>query len=141
MSALAAAVSTAAIAADEASLPAIGGYDPVAYQTENHAVRGSGANVATYQGQTYLFATEENKKTFEQSPAKYVPAYGGWCAFGMSMGKKFHADPTAYAVIDGKTYFVVNNDIRKQWEADRAKLIEKADQAWPKVRTTPASKL
>ena len=124
-----------ALAVDESSTPALGGYDPVAYQTENRPVRGSGMFVSKYAGQTYLFATEAHKKRFDRAPAKYVPAYGGWCAYGVSLGKKFHADPTVFAVVDGKTYLNLNRDIQRKWEADRAENIEKAGKAWPRIRS------
>ena len=130
-----------ALAMEESSTPAISGYDAVAYQTENRAVRGSGMFVSRHEGQTYLFASEANKIRFERSPARYVPAYGGWCAYGASVGKKFHADPTVFAVINGKTYLNLNQDIQRKWNSARAQNISKADKAWPRIRGKAASDL
>ena len=58
------------------STVAVGGYDSVAYQTQGKAVRGSGDHVAAFQGETYLFSSQENKERFEADPAKYAPAFG-----------------------------------------------------------------
>lgn len=132
---------TQAQAADEHADAAIGGYDPVAYQTQGKAVRGSGMFTARHAGQTYLFASADHQKRFQQTPDKYVPAYGGWCAYGVSVGKKFHTDPTVFAVVNGKTYLNLNKDIQKKWDVDRAASIKKADQHWKKIRKKASDKL
>src|SRR5262245_15493844 len=67
---------------------AIRGYDPVAYFSPGKALKGRKEISASHRGVTYLFAVEENKKLFAQSPEKYVPAYGGWCATAMAKGEK-----------------------------------------------------
>jgi len=86
--------SSGALAADYAhSTPAVQGYDVVTYQTSKRPLRGNGNFVATHDGATYLFSSKENMETFQAKPAKYVPAYNGYCAFGVSVGKKFVGDP------------------------------------------------
>ena len=52
----------------------------------------------------YVFevASEANKKTFEANPQKYLPAFGGYCAYGVSVGKKFVGDPNVWEVVDGR---------------------------------------
>ena len=52
-------------------------------------MRGNGHHVAEFEGVTYLFASEDNKKKFEGNATKYIPAYGGYCAFGVTEEKKF----------------------------------------------------
>ena len=42
---------------------------------------------AEYQGATWQFASAQNRNLFKANPAKYAPAYGGWCAAGASKGK------------------------------------------------------
>lgn len=135
------AMAGAAIAADDVPTPAISGYDPVAYQTDGKAVRGSGYFVSTYEGQTYLFASEAHKKAFDAEPARYVPAYNGWCAFGVSVGKKFHADPTVFALVGGKTYLNLDKDIQKKWSAARAASIKKGDENWRRISAVAAAQL
>lgn len=139
--ALTATSATAAWAADEVPTPAISGYDPVAYLAAGRAERGSGYFASTYRGQTYLFASEARKKTFDANPERYVPAYNGWCAFGVSVGKKFHADPTVFAVVDGKTYLNLDKDIQKKWNEDRAKSIRTANTKWRKISRRAAARL
>jgi YHS domain-containing protein len=109
----------------------IGGYDPVAYFTDGKAVRGSGFHVSTHEGVTYLFASEEHRKQFESAPAKYLPAYGGYCAYGVAIGKKFYTDPEAWKVVDGKLYLNLDAEIQKKWQEDIPGFIKKADTNWP----------
>src|ERR1700675_3550663 len=59
------------------------GYDPVAYFKQNKAVKGDPKYSSSYGGATYYFASAADKATFDKSPAKYAPQYGGYCAHAM----------------------------------------------------------
>src|SRR6266702_379405 len=87
-----------------ASKAALSGYDPVAFFTDSKPVNGSPFIAAEHQGATYFFATEEHKKLFTEDPDKYVPQFGGFCAYGVSVGKLFPVDITTWQVRDGKLY-------------------------------------
>ena len=80
------------------STPGINGYDPVAYFTDGKPVKGNGYHVADYEGVIYVFADKKNRKMFEANPEKYIPAYGGYCAYGVAVGKKFIADPEVWRI-------------------------------------------
>ena len=83
---------------------ALGGYDPVAFFTDSKAVKGSPRITARHRGAAYFFATEEHRKMFEQNPDKFVPQYGGFCAYGVAVGALFPVDITTWQVRDGKLY-------------------------------------
>ncbi len=134
-------VSTISFAADNNSVPMLRGYDAVSYHTIGRPVMGNGKHVATYKGQTYLFITQENKNTFNKNPEKYAPMYGGWCAYGVGAGKKFHGDPLVWEIVDGKLYLNLNNQIKGVWMQDVAGNIKDADKMWEKIKDTPASEL
>ena len=112
------------------SVPAVQGYDVVSYQTAKRPVRGNGHFVAVHDGATYLFSTSENLETFQQNPEQYVPAYGGYCAFGVSVGKKFVGDPEVWRVIDGKLYLNLDVNIQSDWLKDVPGRIKAADANW-----------
>lgn len=116
------------------SVVAVGGYDAVAYQTEGKAVRGSGDHLAVYNGETYLFSSEANKKKFEADPARFAPAFGGYCAYGVAVGKKFYGDPEVWKVVDGTLYLNLNPDVQKLWNKDIPGHIRKAEGNWPKIQ-------
>src|SRR5436190_6448012 len=75
-----------------ASKAAVSGYDTVAFFTDSKPVNGSPFISAEHRGATYFFATEEHKKLFTENPEKFVPQFGGFCAFGVGLGKLFPVD-------------------------------------------------
>ena len=123
------------------STPGINGYDPVAYFTDGKPMKGSGYHVADFEGVTYAFASKEHKEMFEAKPEKYMPAYGGYCAYGVAVGKKFVIDPEAWKIVDKKLYLNLDRDIQKKWLKDVPGYIKKADANWTKIKDKPASDL
>ncbi|MEM9623662.1 MAG: YHS domain-containing (seleno)protein [Pseudomonadota bacterium] len=122
------------------SLPAVQGYDVVSYQTAKRPVRGNGHFTAVHDGALYQFANAENLATFKANPDQYVPAYNGYCAFGVSVGKKFIGDPEVWRVVDGKTYLNLDANIQDQWLKDTTGRIKAADKAWTSIKDkNPAS--
>ncbi len=116
---------------------AIEAYDPVAYFTQNKAVKGKKELAVISLGVTYLFATEGNKEEFKKNPAKYEPAYGGWCAYAMgATGEKVDIDPETFKIVNGKLYLFYNkyfNNTLTKWNKDETGLKQKADQHWQKT--------
>ncbi|TND05103.1 MAG: YHS domain-containing protein [Bacteroidetes bacterium] len=115
---------------------AIGGYDPVAYLVQKKALEGKKEFAYSYKGITYYFSSDANRNLFKNNPAKYEPAYGGWCAYAMgNTGEKVEVDPETFKVIDGKTYLFYNfyfTNTLDSWNKNEAKLKEKADKNWQK---------
>ncbi len=123
------------------STPGISGYDPVSYFSMGKPVKGSGYHVAEYKGVTYAFSSKENKATFESNPEKYVPMYGGYCAYGVAVGKKFVADPEVWKIVDGKLYVNLDKGIQGKWNEDIPGHIKKADKNWTNIQDTSPSAL
>jgi YHS domain-containing protein len=117
----------------EYSTVGVGGYDPVAYFKEGKAMKGNGWHVAYHKGVTYVFANKMNRKTFEADPEKYLPAYGGYCAYGVAVGKKFVADPEVWKIVEGTLYLNLDKAIQSKWNEDIPGYIKKADANWPKI--------
>lgn len=115
----------------------VGGYDVVAYHTEGKAVRGTGFHAARHDGVTYLFTSRENRDKFLDNPNRYLPEFGGYCAFGASVGKKIYADPTVWQIVDGKLYLNVDSKIQKKFESDLSGNLAKAYANWPKIHDNP----
>ena len=57
---------------------AIRGTDPVAYFTDNKAVKGDPNIAHDWQGAKWLFASAKNRDAFAKQPEKYAPQYGGY---------------------------------------------------------------
>ena len=110
---------------------AIQGYDPVAFFTENKAIKGKPEFKSAYEGATYLLASAENKKLFEKEPSKYRPAFGGFCAFGVSRNKLVEIDPEAFQIVDGHLLLQYSKGVRNDFNKDVQGNLAKANQNWP----------
>lgn len=134
-----------AFAADETSVNtqgvAIHGYDPVSYFVNAQPVRGDESLSAGHDGASYRFSTRKNLREFIKNPKKFAPAYGGWCSYGVRIGKKFDADPNAWVIENGRLFLLLNLGAQKIWDRDRIKNIDIADRLWPKIASIPAKLL
>jgi YHS domain-containing protein len=132
--ALCTALTAAAGDLNEAGGLAIKGHDPVAYFTEGAPAKGLVEFRHPYQGVTYLFKNAANRDAFVAAPEKFLPQYGGFCAFGVSRGYKADIDPTAFTLLGGKLYLNYNAQVQRDWQKDAPGYIRRADERWPAVR-------
>ena len=114
--------------------PALAGYCPTCYFTANTAVKGTTKYSSDFEGKTYLFDSQKSKDLFETNPAKYVPQYEGYCAYGVSFGKKVAVDPTVFSVVDDKLYLNKNAGIGRTFSKDPNKYITKANSQWSQIQ-------
>lgn len=116
---------------------ALEGYCPVSYFTENEARPGKPEYTSTHNSVDYHFASAEAKSLFDQNPEKYIPAYGGWCAYGMAVRDKFPIDPTNFKIVDGRLMVFLRNrnvDALALWnQNDEQEQIAIAEAYWKKV--------
>lgn len=119
----------------------LAGHDAVAYFTEDKAVVGSATYTANYAGAVYRFASANNRDLFRAQPAKYAPAYGGFCALGTSFGKKFSIDGKAFEIVEGRLYVNKNLKVYKSWKKDIPGNIVKAEGQWPLIQDVSAKEL
>lgn len=120
---------------------ALKGYDPVAYFDTGEPTAGKSRFSYTYKGVLYRFASATNREKFAAMPAKYEPQYGGFCAFGASVGLKLEVDPEAFDIIDGKLYLNNSFDIHNMWLENTDGRIKAGDRHWRRIRGVAASKL
>src|SRR5688572_5720589 len=115
---------------------AIEGYDPVSY-FNGKPLEGNPEIKLNYKSVTYQFASKSNLEKFKQSPDKYEPAYGGWCAYAMGdTGEKVKIDPETFTILDGKVYLFYNfwgNNTLEDWKKSEQKLKNKADLNWKNI--------
>ena len=112
---------------------AIKGYDPVAYFTKGEPVKGQKLLTYEWKGVNWYFSSSENLKAFKADPEKYAPQFGGYCAYAVSQGYTYSADPEAWKVVEDKLYLNYSKSIRKKWEANQSEFIRKARTNWPGV--------
>lgn len=114
---------------------AVHGYDVVAYFTEGKPVPGDDRYTADHDGAIYRFASAAHRDAFAANPARYAPQYGGYCAFGTAMGRKFDGDPQAWAIVDDKLYLNLNTDVQSRWKKNIPGFIKGAENNWPLIRS------
>lgn len=110
---------------------AIAGYDPTAYFIDGKPMKGDPALARTYQGATYYFVDAEHKNAFEQDPAKFVPAFGGFCGYAASINKVSEVNPTLWQIIDGRLVLQHTDEAFRLFNKDAAGNLVKADRNWP----------
>lgn len=110
---------------------AIYGYDPVAYFTQRKPVKGKKEFVAEHKGTKWAFSNAAHKQAFVASPDKYLPQYGGYCAYAAGKNSIAKIDPKAWTIRDDKLYLNYNYKIRTRWLKNVDKLIIAGDKNWP----------
>ncbi len=110
---------------------AILGYDAVAYFTDNKPVKGNPKFQSEYERAKYYFASADHKNLFDANPAKYAPAYGGYCGYAASIDRLSPISPEWFQIIDGRLILQHNKKATDKFNADQKGNIVKADQNWP----------
>jgi YHS domain-containing protein len=116
---------------------AIMGYDPVAYFTDNRAVKGSEEYSYEWLGTPWHFANSKHREMFMSEPVKYAPQYGGYCAGEVALHSSVtvNVDPEAFKIIDGKLYLIYDVGNADKFAANAQELVPKGDTNWPKAVT------
>lgn len=117
---------------------AIEGYDVVAYFTDYQALRGNKSFATQHDGATYYFTSQAHLDAFKANPNKYLPQYGGYCAFAMAKhNAKVPVDPTDFQITDGKLYLFFNDfyegtpfNAAIPWVNNQKEMKKTADSNW-----------
>jgi YHS domain-containing protein len=118
---------------------ALQGYSPVSYLDLGIAQKGLKTYKITYEGLNYYFTDEEQMKKFNANPNKYLPQYGGYCAFGVSVGAKFRVNPHKFIVKNGKYFLFLYDlevDAQQLWlQGEHDELVTKANKNWEQLKS------
>ncbi len=120
---------------------ALKGHDPVAYFVAGKSTMGNADHTARADGTTYHFASAENRGQFIADPAKYSPAYGGYCALGVTRSMKITGDPNAWKIVNDKLYINSSPESLVIWSEDISGNIKKANEAWLVIKDKDPSQL
>jgi YHS domain-containing protein len=114
------------------------GYDVVSYFS-NRAEKGDKEFTTTHNAVKFKFSSKKNLDTFKSAPNKYIPAYGGYCAYALgTKGKRVAINPETFEIRDGKLYLFYNSwgiNTFKMWQEEGAEQLKaKADKNWIKIK-------
>ncbi|WP_425100225.1 YHS domain-containing (seleno)protein [Tropicibacter sp. S64] len=145
------ALSSAAFAADEVNVSngltltgnplGLHGFDPVSMFRSDAPMIGDAGFTSAHDGVDYYFATAEAQAAFDADPAALLPQFGGFCAFGVYVGKKLDGDVRYADIVDGKLYLFVNQSIFEKYLEDKQTVIDGAFEKWPGIMATPVGDL
>lgn len=114
------------------------GYDVVAY-FNNESLEGDKKFTSKHDGVHYKFSSEKNLNLFIENPEKYVPQYGGYCAYAIAKkGDKVSINPKTFKIKDGKLYLFYNawgTNTLELWQIENEDILQKkADEQWKKIK-------
>ncbi|MBL4568496.1 MAG: YHS domain-containing protein [Flavobacteriaceae bacterium] len=116
------------------------GYDVVCY-FDQMSVKGSKKFTTTYDGVKFKFASKKHLQLFKEDPTKYIPQYGGYCAYAIGKSsEKVSIDPKTFEIRDGKLYLFYNawgTNTLDLWQKEGADNLQKqADKNWIHLKKT-----
>ncbi len=115
---------------DPATGFAIGGYDPVAYFTQNSAILGQEGVEHRWRGAIWQFASSGNRDAFAKHPEIYAPGFAGYDARSLAKGLTVQGSPEFWALFDGKVYFFQDASSLRKWQRDPQGMTAAAQINW-----------
>lgn len=112
---------------------AVSGYDTVEYFKSGTPTKGKKAFKLEHMGAEWRFASQENLEAFKADPQKYMPQYGGYCAWAMARGYTASGDPKQWKIVDGKLYLNYDAKVKATWEENIPHFISEADKRYPTI--------
>ena len=110
------------------------GVDTFVLSTSNAVAYGAAINTVVNDGVAYYFASAASAEEFEANPDKYLPQYGGFCAYAVALGKKFDGNPRFADIVDGKLYLFVNAAVFEKYKEDKENILKTAEEVWPEIQ-------
>tara|TARA_R110001592_G_scaffold293882_4_gene563616 strand:+ start:1120 stop:1563 length:444 start_codon:yes stop_codon:yes gene_type:complete len=114
------------------------GYDVVSYFNQK-AEKGTKEFTTEFDGVKFRFSSKENLAKFKENPKKYIPQYGGFCAYAIGLkGEKVAINPKTFEIRDGKLYLFYNSwgtNTLELWQKEGAEKLQKqADKNWMTIK-------
>lgn len=116
----------------------VNGYDVVSY-FDGKAEKGNSNFAYKYEDVNYLFKNKTNLEIFNKNPKKYIPQFGGWCAYAMGKkGVKVTINPKTFEIRNDKLYLFYNayftNTFDDWLEEGAEQLRVKANKNWKEIK-------
>lgn len=109
---------------------AIKGYDTRAYWSVGAPRTGEQAYVVTWQGVPWRFASQREADLFAAEPAKFAPAFGGFCTRAMSLKKVVDGDPEVWSIFENRLYLFARPVGLRHFKKGEIAMIESAQAHW-----------
>ena len=114
----------------------LGGYDVVSYRKAGGPTLGSPELSAEHEGDTYYFSRQAHLTEFNHDPDRYVPAYSGFCAITLALGRVTCPEYTNFAIQDDHLLLFEITGFtngRTLWNTNPSEFRSKADSNFEKI--------
>ena len=112
---------------------ALSSYDAVSYFEQDGPQKGLKNFQTNYKGAIYLFRSQAHLEAFQKNPAKYVPQYGGWCAYAMASGRNIDVQPQVFTIHGNRAHYFVSTRAKRLFDQDVLGHEELADGHWKRL--------
>ncbi len=116
---------------DPATGLAIGGYDPVAYFTQNRPRAGRDDVEFRWGGGVWRFVNPGNRAAFRKHPDVYVPRFAGYDVYSLANGYTTRGHPSIWTRYKNRIYLFHSSVNRRLWQQDRDRITARAEKSWP----------
>lgn len=110
------------------------GVDTVVLSTMNAVAQGDATHTVVHDGVAYYFGSQITAARFQSDPERYLPKYGGFCAYAVALGKKLDGDPRYADIVNGKLYLFVNAAVFQRYLEDKENTLRKAEEQWASIK-------
>ena len=117
---------------------AIEGFDPVAYFTDEKAIKGLPEFEAAEGGAVWRFQNAGNRDAFAANPEIYGPQFGGYDPIDVARGVALAGNPRFFLVAGQRLYLFGREETRNAFAADPARFLKDAQARWPDLQKTLA---
>ncbi len=112
------------------------GYDVVEMHLHpDQTIMGNPQFQSSHAGAKYYFATDANKKLFDINPAKYAPAFGGYCAIAAAQQNLRPVQVWTHTIVNGQLVFNHNARALSLWQKNVKKNFRNANKNWPTLNS------
>ena len=114
----------------------VGGFDLVSYRRLDGPVPGSPEFSTEFNGSTYLFANRSNLDTFRADAERYLPAYAGFCAITLALGRVICPDYSIFKIEEDRLLLFEITGFtngRTLWDTNPGDFRTKADANFEKL--------
>lgn len=113
---------------------ALHGFDPVSYRLGPIPQAGKPEHEFVREGLAWRFATESNRQAFINDPSSYIPAFDGYDATAISLGRAVEGDPLVFAYVNERIFFFRSHKTREIF-LDTSNVLQAAERHWTAVQT------
>ena len=118
----------------------VGGYDLVSYRSPAGPQPGRSEFSREHDGIAYQFLNEDNAAAFASNPERFLPAYGGFCAITLALGRLTCPDYTNYKIENDRLLLFETTGFtngRVVWDTDPSGFRQQADSNFLEILAKP----